>query len=96
MESIKVRNLKSQKEDVINSQGVFVSVGMKPNTDFLKKIMNLDEMGYIISSEEMLTSVEGMFAGGDCRKKELRQVITACSEGAICAHSAFKFLENKN
>jgi len=96
LEAIKIKNLKSQKENIIKAQGAFVSIGMKPSTDFLKGLLNLDENGYIITDEEMMTSVKGIFAGGDCRKKSLRQVITACSEGAICAHSAYKFLENNN
>jgi thioredoxin reductase (NADPH) len=96
LEAIKIKNLKSQKENIIKVQGAFVSIGMKPNTDFLNGLLNLDENGYIITDDEMMTSVEGIFAGGDCRKKTLRQVITACSEGAICAYSAYNFLENKN
>ncbi|MBM3252231.1 MAG: thioredoxin-disulfide reductase, partial [Candidatus Omnitrophica bacterium] len=96
LEAIKIKNLKSQKENIIKAQGAFVSIGMKPNTDFLKGLLNLDENGYIITDEEMMTSVKGIFAGGDCRKKTLRQVITACSEGAICAHSAYNFLENQS
>jgi len=95
IESIKIKNVKSQKEDTLNADGVFVSVGMKPNTDFLKGLLELDENGYIVTNDDMATSVEGIFAGGDCRKKSLRQIITACSEGAICAYSAFKFLETK-
>ncbi|MFH1655844.1 MAG: thioredoxin-disulfide reductase [Candidatus Omnitrophota bacterium] len=94
LESIKIKNLKSQEEDMIKVQGAFISVGMKPNTDFLQGLLKLDENGYIVTDDEMVTSIEGIFAGGDCRKKSLRQVITACSEGAICAHSAFRYLDN--
>jgi len=96
LESIKIRNVKTKKENILKAQGAFISIGMKPNTDFLKNIVQFDENGYIITDEEMQTSSKGIFAGGDCRKKDLRQVITACSEGAICAHSAFNFLEKHN
>jgi len=95
LEAIKAKNVKSQKEDILSAQGVFVSIGMKPNTDFLKGLLKLDENGYIVSDDDMITSVDGIFAAGDCRRKSLRQVITACSEGAICAYSAFRFLESK-
>ena len=95
LESIKIKNVKSQKEDILIAQGVFISVGMKPNTDFIKEIVKLDENGYILTDDDMETSLNGVFACGDCRKKSLRQVITACSEGAICAYSVFKFLESK-
>ena len=95
IESIKIKNVKSQKEDTLMVDGVFISVGMKPNTNFIKKIVKLDENGYVVTDDDMATSLNGVFACGDCRKKSLRQVITACSEGAICAYSVSKILENK-
>lgn len=95
LEAVKIKNLKSNKEDVLSVQGAFVAIGFKPNTDFLKGLIKLDDDGYIITDDEMRTSLDGIFAAGDCRKRSLRQVITSCSEGAICAQSAYKFLEAK-
>jgi len=95
LESVKIKNVKSQEKSILSADGVFVAVGIKPNTDFLKGFIKLDENGFIITDDEMLTSLEGVFAGGDCRRKSLRQVVTACAEGATAAYSVFMFLESK-
>jgi thioredoxin reductase (NADPH) len=72
--------------------GAFLYVGRIPNTGFLKGV-EMDGQGYIITSEEMETSVPGLFAAGDVRRKFLRQVITAASDGAIAAMMAVRYLE---
>ncbi len=74
--------------------GVFMLVGRKPNTAFLEGAIDLDEAGYIVTDEEMRTSLPGVFAAGDVRKKLLRQVITAASDGAIAAFAAGRELED--
>ncbi|MEW6620983.1 MAG: thioredoxin-disulfide reductase [bacterium] len=93
VEAIKVKNTTTQQESKIFCDGVFIFVGLIPNTAFLKGIIELDEEGYIITDEGMKTSNEGIFACGDCRKKSLRQIITACGDGASAAFSAQKYLE---
>jgi thioredoxin reductase (NADPH) len=71
-------------------------VGIKPSTDFLKGTLGLDESGFITTNDEMATSVLGLFACGDCRKKSLYQVVNACGEAAVAAYAANKYLlENK-
>jgi len=92
VEAVKVKNLITQQESKIPCQGIFIFVGLIPNTDFLKGIIELDEAGYIITDEEMKTSKEGVFAGGDCRKKRLRQIVTACGDGAMAAFSAQRYV----
>jgi len=67
---------------------VFVAVGAVPNSKLFKGLLNLDAQGYIITDEEMRTEIPGVFAAGDIRKKMLRQVLTAASDGAIAAHNA--------
>ncbi|MDR1196148.1 MAG: thioredoxin-disulfide reductase [Endomicrobium sp.] len=93
IEGVKLKNLKTLQTQILKVQGVFVFIGRRPNTDFIHK-MALDEGGYIITDENMKTSVEGVFACGDIRKKLLRQVVTAASDGAQAAFSAQHYLEN--
>ena len=89
---IKVKNIKTDAETEIFCDGVFVSIGRKPATDFLKEKMLLDENGYIIADESTRTSAEGVFAAGDIRTKTLRQVVTAAADGAVAAHYAEEFI----
>lgn len=77
-------------------QGTFIAIGMKPNTDVVKGIVDIDESGYIIAGEDGKTSLSGLFAAGDVRKKNLRQLITAVSDGANCVASIEKYLLKKN
>lgn len=71
--------------------GLFVAVGLDPCSDFLERAVET-EGGYILTDETMRTSVEGVYAAGDVRKKELRQIVTACADGAIAADSVVKSL----
>ncbi|MGB9807602.1 MAG: thioredoxin-disulfide reductase [Thermosulfidibacteraceae bacterium] len=93
VESIVVRNLKTQEESVVRVDGVFIFIGVKPNTVFVSDILDLDANGFIITNENMETNVPGIFAAGDVRRKLLRQVITACADGAIAVYSAESYLE---
>lgn len=72
--------------------GVFVSIGRRPATDFLKDVLPLDENGYIIAGEDTKTSIPGVFVAGDVRTKKLRQVVTAVSDGAVAASEAEEYL----
>ena len=93
VEAVRVINLKAEKETVLSCAGVFIFAGLLPNTDFVKGIVELDEKGYIVVDSRMKTSTEGIFACGDCRSTILRQVITACGDGAFAAFSAQQYLE---
>ncbi|MDI6704301.1 MAG: thioredoxin-disulfide reductase [bacterium] len=104
VEAVKIKDIKTQEESKIPCEGVFIFVGFIPNTDFLKPhktsgfsqdkgIIELDEAGYVITDDNMKTSQEGVFACGDCRKKLLRQVVTACGDGANAAFSAQGYVE---
>jgi thioredoxin reductase (NADPH) len=73
--------------------GVFIFVGLVPNTAFLKGFAETDENGYIITNDTMRTSVSGVFACGDVRKKILRQVVTAAGEGATAAFAAQEYID---
>lgn len=72
--------------------GLFVSIGRQPATEFLGGALPLDPQGYIIADETAKTPIEGVFVAGDIRTKELRQVVTAVSDGAVAAHMAEKYL----
>lgn len=94
VEAVRLKSVKDGKGNILECNGVFVFVGFIPNTEFLKGIVNMDERGYIIADENMATSVPGVFACGDARKKLLRQIITACGEGATAAYAAEIYIEN--
>jgi thioredoxin reductase (NADPH) len=94
VEGVKVKGVKSNQEKKIACQGVFIFVGIEPNTEWVKNILETDAAGFIMTDERMSTSSAGIFAAGDCRKKSLYQVITACADGAVAADSAHKYLLN--
>ncbi len=75
--------------------GVFVAVGMLPNTELLKGLVSLDEAGYAIAGEDCKTSLPGVFAAGDLRTKHLRQVVTAAADGASAIYEIEAFLNNQ-
>lgn len=82
--------------DKIDCDGVFIAVGIVPRSDTVKNLAELDDNGYIVADESGKTSLDGLFAAGDVRTKSLRQIITACSDGANCVDSVNKFLDNLN
>lgn len=92
VEGVRLKNLKSNSVSNLSCQGVFIFVGIKPNTAYLNNLLKTDKSGFIITDQELKSSCEGIFACGDCRKKSLYQVITACAEGATAADSAYKYL----
>lgn len=90
LSSVTLKNVKTGELSDLPVSGLFVAVGQTPATEGLKGV-ELDG-GYIVTDEEMCTSLPGVFAAGDVRKKTLRQVVTATADGAIAAESAIKFL----
>ena len=89
---IKLRQVKTDEKSTMEIAGVFVAVGLKPNTDYLKGILKLDAGGYVITDDKMGTNVPGIFAAGDARHNSARQAITAAGDGATAAFYAEKFL----
>ncbi len=92
VESIKVRDVRSNETRVLDVDGVFLYVGSNPNSALVKDIITLDDKGYIITDENMLSSQPGLYAAGDVRRKLLRQVVTAVADGAVAAVAAEKYL----
>ena len=91
--SVTVENVKTGEQSEIATDAVFIFTGMLPQTD-LVDMLPKDEAGYIITDENMETSVPGLFAAGDVRSKPFRQVVTATSDGAIAAHVASERIRN--
>lgn len=95
LESAEFEDTISKEKVVYNTDNLFIAIGQVPQNEFLSNILELDH-GFIKTNEVMETSVPGLFAAGDTRVKENKQVITACSDGATAAMSAVKYLNNNN
>ncbi len=104
IEKVVIKNLLDNSTKEIPADGIFVFIGFIPNTDFLsakggsasggKGVVELDETGYIITNEKLVTSRTGIFACGDVIAKNVRQIINACGEGAVAALNAQHYLES--
>ena len=95
LEAIEVTNKDGSKKE-ISVSGLFVAIGKVPENENFKNLISLDDSGYIIASEDCHTNIEGIFVAGDNRVKELRQLVTATSDGAIAATEAVKYLQKKD
>ncbi|MDP2983520.1 MAG: thioredoxin-disulfide reductase [Candidatus Latescibacter sp.] len=93
VEGVSLRHVKTGEESHLPVAGVFLYVGLIPNTGMFKGFLQLNEQGFILTGRELATSVPGIFAAGDVRDTPLRQIITAASDGALAAFSAGKYLE---
>ncbi|MDR3195836.1 MAG: thioredoxin-disulfide reductase [Endomicrobium sp.] len=93
IEKVIVTNLKTNQDKQLKIDGIFVFIGLIPNTLFVTDAA-IDENGHIVTDEDMRTSVDGIFACGDIRKKRLRQVVTAASDGAQAAVSVGHYIDN--
>jgi thioredoxin reductase (NADPH) len=91
---VNVKNIRSRTEKTLQTDGVFIFTGLIPNTRLLEGIADLDDSGYIIADGDMKTSAPGIFSCGDCNRKLLRQVVTACGDGATASFSAQHYVED--
>lgn len=94
VESLTLLDRSFNEKKTVSSAGVFIYVGLVPNSGFVQGLVDRDRDGFIITNENLQTSVAGIFAGGDIRAKKVRQVVTACGEGAAAALNAYYYLEN--
>jgi len=90
---INIKNTATGKSSALQLNGLFVAIGVAPNTQIFKGVVSLDGGDFIVTDEEMKTNCNFIWAAGDCRKRPLRQLVTAASEGAISAVSAYKYLK---
>ena len=93
VEALRLRQTKTGEERRLDVEGVFIAVGIAPESELYAGQLELDEQGYILADESGQTSVPGVFAAGDVRTKALRQILTAASDGANCVASAERYLQ---
>lgn len=91
---IVLRTLPAHAEQTLPCDGLFIAIGRTPNTSFLPQALNRDSQGYVYTDENLAANLPGIFAAGDIRKKPLRQIVTAVSDGALAAASVEKYLKN--
>lgn len=92
LERIVLRNVKTHEVSKMEADGVFVYIGLKPNTEIVQGLLPLDEWGYVKADETTATKVPGLFVAGDVRTKKLRQVVTAVADGAMAAQMVDHYL----
>jgi len=95
VKGLSLRNVKTGQSSTLEVSGVFIYVGLHPNTEFLRGLLRLDAQGHVVTNEEMETEIAGIFAAGDIRQNSPRQAITAAGDGATAALSAEKFLSEQ-
>lgn len=93
LRGIKVKNTESGEIFDITVDGVFVAIGLIPENDVFGSLAELNERGYFASGEDCTTKTPGIFVAGDCRSKRIRQVTTACADGAVAALAACEYLD---
>ncbi len=89
---VKIKNTETGEEQLISCSGVFVAIGLIPDTKPFKELIELDSYGYVKADESCLTNIPGVFTAGDCRTKAVRQISTAISDGAGAALAACKYI----
>lgn len=92
VEGLAVRSVKTGEERVLPVEGIFMAVGQKPASELVQSLAELTESGYVKADARMKTSLPGLFVAGDVRDTVLRQVVTACADGAVAAESAVAYL----
>jgi thioredoxin reductase (NADPH) len=93
---VRVKNVKTNSESVIDCAGLFVAIGHVPNTQLFKGVIDMDEAGYIIPQKGAATNVAGVFVAGDCADRVYRQAITAAGQGCAAAIEAERYLAARN
>ncbi|WP_028320293.1 thioredoxin-disulfide reductase [Desulfatiglans anilini] len=94
VEGLDLRNVKTGETSLLPVQGAFIFIGYSPNNQLVDGLLKTDDYGFVVTDENMQTSVPGVFAGGDIRSKQLRQVSTAVGEGAAATFAAEKHIED--
>lgn len=93
LEAVTLKNVKTLETSLLPLSGVFIAIGMLPNSDWLKDLVPMDEWGFIFTDEIMATDIPGIFAAGDVRCKLWRQITTAVGDGSVAAIAAENYLE---
>ena len=93
LEGIIIRNEATGEKQRLDVDGMFVAIGQIPENEIFKEFAELDERGYVDSDENCTTKTPGLFVAGDCRKKQIRQITTACGDGAVAALAACRYID---
>jgi thioredoxin reductase (NADPH) len=93
LESLKLKDVKTGEHSILPVTGCFIAIGITPNTQWLNNLLPTDKWGFILTDQEMVTKIPGIFAAGDVRSKQLWQIATAVGDGAIAAYSVEKYLD---
>ena len=92
LEKVIIKNTQTEQVSELPLDGLFIEIGRNPNTNIVKNYIEVDNYGYIITDQNLMTNIKGVFAIGDIRQKDLRQIITACADGAIASTNAQKYI----
>lgn len=95
VENLRIRNLKTEEVSDLAVAGVFVAVGIRPDTGLIRDMAECDENGYVLAGEDCAANVPGLYVAGDIRRKPIRQIVTAVADGANAAVSAGKYVNKK-
>ena len=93
LSAVVVRSGETGEEKTIPADGAFLAVGLVPENSAFAELAKLDDRGYFASGEDCVTLTEGVFVAGDCRRKAIRQVVTASADGAVAAMAACRYLD---
>lgn len=93
LRAVEIEHVETGEKKELAVEGIFIYAGLKPNTDFLGGLVDVNEEGFVRADGDLRTSRPGIFAAGDCRERTLRQIITACGEGAQAAWAAYHYVE---
>lgn len=94
VEQLRIKNIKTEESRVLDVDGTFIAIGYNPSSEVYKDVVKIDQSGFIIASENCETNIPGVFAAGDIRTKDLRQIITAASDGANAITAVEKYLNS--
>ena len=95
VQGLRLRNVSNGNVGTLETDGLFVAVGIRPNSELVRGLVALDEGGFVVAGEDCKTSLPGIFAAGDLRTKPLRQIVCAVSDGAVAVESALEYLETR-
>lgn len=95
VERVMLKNVNTGEERPLETDGVFIYIGLVPNTGFVSDLVQCDPLGFIIVDEALRTSAEGIFAAGDVRVGAVRQTVSACGDGCVAADSVTKYLRER-
>lgn len=90
---IVIKNTETGEKTRLDLDGMFVAIGLVPENEAYKNVVTLSDRGYVVSDESCMTDTEGLFVAGDCRTKNIRQISTACGDGAVAALAACRYLD---